>query len=516
LTEVKENPAMDTLIENWPLIEAQLREKDRQLRQILDNSAALIFLKDSAGRYQVVNNDFEKVLQRPQDEVLGKTDDDLFPPDIAAALRRHDHVVLREGGTMEFEELLPHVDGLHTYLVTKFPIHGPDGEIVAVGGIKTDVTQMKRAEKRACEAVQQRDRFLAMLSHELRNPLGALLNASRVIKRSRETGTPPAEALDVIERQSNQMARLLDDLFDVSRVSQGKIDLRLAPLDLRSLCGDALETAGPAADSHGHRLELDICDEALPVNADRARLLQVLENLLANAVKYTPDGGQIVLSMQRDKGRAVIKVRDTGRGIPANMLDSIFDLFMQSGETIDRSDGGMGIGLTLARELVRRHGGTVVAHSEGLEKGSEFVVRLPLTQTALPDTTPATIPVSARPSKTIVVIEDEEDGRNMLTELLRLDGLDVVAEADGEAGLATICRTRPDIALVDIGLPNLDGYQVARRVREQLKSHRVKLVALTGYGRAEDHRAIMAAGFDDHLVKPLNMEDLDRVLARPT
>ncbi len=359
-----------------------------------------------------------------------------------------------------------------------------------------------------------------MLSHELRNPLGALVNAVSLLSAEPKQRDDYAAAIGVIKRQSVHMARLLDDLLDVSRVTAGKIEMRFEAFDLRDLADESIEAVRAYLDFHQHEMKLSISAEPLVVLGDRARLLQVVENLLNNATKYTQDQGCIELAMHADGDMAVIAVRDNGRGIPSQLLDSVFDMFVQSDETLHRSAGGMGVGLTLVRSLVERHSGSIVVRSEGIGKGCEFEVRIPLAdpqdrKLQSPVDQPEELPLpksrGVSPLR-LVIVEDQDDNREMLCKLLELRGCQVSMAGDGQSGLDLIAKERPDIAIVDIGLPILDGYEVARRTRMSLGNHAVTLIALTGYGREEDRQRVLAAGFDAHVVKPIKPHDIERIL----
>ena len=308
------------------------------------------------------------------------------------------------------------------------------------------------------------------------------------------------------------MARLLDDLLDVSRVTRGKIDIRKEVVDLNQLVHEAVEVAKPELDERGHTLELHVGTDPLYVEGDPSRLLQIQENLLVNAAKYTPHGGRIVLSVRRDQDEAVLSVEDNGQGIPSHMLSDIFELFVQGQKTLARSEGGMGIGLSLVKMLVELHGGRVDVKSEGRHLGSTFTVRLPVT-TKKPRQRPAGGPIADKNLR-IVVVEDNDDSRLILEKLLKLDGYHVSVAADGISGYEAVRRQQPDVVLLDIGLPGMDGYQLAQRIRAEMPDRPVRLVALTGYGRAEDHAAVMRSGFDDHLIKPVGPKDLARTLRR--
>jgi two-component system CheB/CheR fusion protein len=485
------------------------RIKDEQLAGILRNSPNWVFMKDVTGRYLLADEAFKNLVGC---DPVGKSAFDLFPREVALQLVAQDAEVLRSEGTVETEVMIPHAEGPHTYLSVMFPIRDDQGQIIGLGGIRTDVTALKRAESEAREAVDQRDRFLAMLSHELRNPLAAIVNSIDVIGRVGHQSDEAARWFPVIERRARHMARLLDDLLDVARVTQGKIEIRQQPLDLATTLSSALEEIrGIFAD---RQLELIVEPPAtpIPVNGDPARLQQVQVNLLMNAAKYTPAGGRVWYSVGTEGQSAVIRVRDTGTGMTPDVLRRAFEPFVQADETLDRADGGIGVGLTLVRAIVERHSGTIEAHSGGLGKGSEFIVRLPLSapvEAAPP--ADSTNNHSVGPLR-VLIVEDDPDIRDLLQTMLQMDGHNISAVGNGTEALAAIEGTTPDVALVDIGLPGMNGYELARAIRGN-GFHRIpRLIALTGYGQASDRKEAVAAGFDHHLTKPPDPKALDALL----
>jgi two-component system, chemotaxis family, CheB/CheR fusion protein len=492
----------------------QTESQLRRLSKVFMDGADPIIIEDLKGRILDVNTEVERVFGWKREELIGQSLELLVPQPGREASRRlrvrcreQDHVRNVESVRQtKTGQKLP-------VLLTLSLLTEEDGKPVAIASIAKDIKRLKDAEREAREAVRRRDHFLALLSHELRNPLAAVMNASRLLDRVSD-GDPQAvqQACSVIRRQGGQMARLLDDLLDVSRVTQGKIRLRAAVCDLTRLVEEAAESLRPVIEQRQHQLSLEVRDRPLYVRGDSSRLLQIQVNLLSNAAKYTPPGGQIRLRLEREGSQAILRVRDNGRGIPAEMLDSIFDLFVQTDDATHRDEGGMGVGLTLVQQLVELHGGTVGAFSEGPGRGSEFVVRLPLTDER-PVLHPPLSPQHARPQRRVLIVEDDRDNRDMLRQLMELDGHEVFTAEDGSAGLRAIAEHRPDVALIDLRLPGLSGYEVARRARADHCNRNVRLIALTGYGRAEDRQAVLEAGFDEHLVKPVNPDELSRALA---
>jgi signal transduction histidine kinase/CheY-like chemotaxis protein len=367
-------------------------------------------------------------------------------------------------------------------------------------------------------AIESRDRFLAMLGHELRNPLSAVQFATELIMRRSVQDPWIAKHTDTIERQTAHLNRLVDDLLDVSRVTSGKVLLRKEPVELGTLVQRCVESLQTMADAHGVALNRRSVAEAVPVDGDVVRLEQVVSNLITNAVKYTPRGGRIDIEVRPERGenQALLLVRDSGVGIPPEHLESIFDVFSQAPTGLDRAKGGLGLGLTLVRALVGMHGGRVEARSEGVGRGSEFRVRFPLAVTAADAVARASAPVAAplvEERVRIVLVEDNVDIRETLTELLVLDGYRVEGAADGPQGLTRILSEVPNVALIDVGLPGFDGYELARRARCHLGDTPV-LIAMTGYGQPDDRARAFEAGFDDHVVKPVSVEDLSAAIER--
>lgn len=488
----------------------ELKVSQRRFDAVMDHSTAIIYVKDLDGKYMLVNRSFSTLLPDKPADVVGKTDFDLFPQTHARSRSELDRRVAQTGEVAEGEEVFESSTGVRTYLTTHFPLRDAKNQIYAVAGISSDITARKKAENDANEALARRDQFLAMLSHELRNPLSAILNSTQVLNMKTKDPAVHRDACQVIQRQASQMARLLDDLLDVTRIAQNRIKLDKTVLDLRDVVNEAVSAVKKTYQTAGVTLEVGPIPEIIPILGDAARMQQMFVNLLMNAAKYTPAGGNVRLTLESLGDQIVIRVKDSGVGIRPEMLEKVFDLFVQAHETLDRSGGGMGVGLTLVRTIAQMHGGTVKVYSEGQGKGSEFIVHLPRSS-KMPTNVPPPPQKPIEPTS-VLIIEDNADSRRMLEAMLKLDGYTVQSAADGLEGLEAILATRPRFAIVDIGLPGLDGYQVARKVREVLTNNDVFLIALTGYGRPEDHRAVLDAGFDEHLVKPLKPHELTRVL----
>ena len=364
------------------------------------------------------------------------------------------------------------------------------------------------------QALKQRDDFLAMLAHELRNPLAPMRNAIYLLKSLQASDPLIAKARDMLERQVNHMARIVDDLLDVARLERGKIELKLERLDLNGAVRAAMEDCEPAIRGRSHRIMLQLAGEALFINADPVRLDQLLTNLILNAAKFTPGGGEIELRTQREGDTALLSVRDTGIGIRPEMLEAVFAPFAQDDHTLARSAGGLGIGLSIARAIAQLHGGSLCASSEGLNKGAVFEARLPLSRApaAPASAKPAAAPAPRR--RKVLVVEDNPDIRESLRLVLGLWGHQVVMAESGNEGLALALEEKPDVALIDIGLPGMSGYDVASQIRARAGARGMRLVAMTGYGQPADRERAAAAGFDHHLLKPVDAEVLNEVLSR--
>jgi signal transduction histidine kinase/CheY-like chemotaxis protein len=395
-----------------------------------------------------------------------------------------------------------------TIAVLTLPVAALVWERKAVERERTRLLERERAARAEAESASHaRDEFMAMLSHELRNPLAAIANAAGVLQSVERRSGFEGRAVDIIQRQARHLSRLIDDLLDVARVTLGKTVLMRAPLDLAEVVEASLAVLRGGGRLDAHRVAARLAP--VWVEADAARLAQVVDNLLVNAIKYTPPGGTIEVQTRHDGDEAVFTVRDTGIGIAPELLPRIFELFAQGPRSLDRAPGGLGVGLTLAHRLVQAHGGRLEAASDGPDAGSVFTVRLPSVPAAAPADVPARLAAES-PRRRVLIIEDDADGREALRMQLEIAGHDVYEAASGDEGIETAARVRPEIVLLDIGLPGMDGYQVAERLRAIDGCPR--LIALTGYGLPDDHARSASAGIEHHLVKPIDAARLARVL----
>jgi signal transduction histidine kinase/CheY-like chemotaxis protein len=363
------------------------------------------------------------------------------------------------------------------------------------------------------EGDRKKDDFLALLAHELRNPLAPIRNGLQVIRRS-EDRESRERSQEMMERQLGHMVRLIDDLLDVSRINRNKMELRRARILLDDVVSSAVETARPAIEAAGHELTITLPTSPVYLDADLTRLAQVFSNLLTNSAKYTEPGGRIGLSVRLDEGEAVVTVTDTGIGIPADALRHIFDMFSQVDRSIERTTGGLGIGLALVRGLVEMHGGTVSAVSEGLGRGSEFTIRLPVLRHKSEDSSTAVnrTEVVPGPKRRILVVDDNRDSAESMAQMLHLCGNEVATAFDGFEAVERAGVFRPDVILMDVGMPQLNGYEATRRIREQTWGKSITIIALTGWGQESDRTQTRDAGCDGHLVKPVSLADLQELL----
>jgi PAS domain S-box-containing protein len=401
-----------------------------------------------------------------------------------------------------------------TILNYAVPIRGDGEQITGAVAVNVDITRQKQAEAALKEADRRKDEFLAMLAHELRNPLAPVRNALALVKADAAEPSTIPWAFEMIERQVDHLVRLVDDLLDVSRAMQGKIKLRKVPVELSKIVAHAVETARPVIDGQSHCLSVSLPAEPIWLEADEIRLAQVIGNLLDNASKYTDSAGHIALTATRHFNDVVLSVRDTGIGIPAEMLPRIFELFIQGEPSLDRSHGGLGIGLSLVQKLVEMHGGSVQGRSDGVGRGSEFVVRLPICAPPASVEAPPARPVE-RADCRVLVVDDNVDAATTLAMMFRLWKHEVEVAHDGAGAIEMARRFHPDLILLDIGLPGKNGFEVARHLRQDPEFRETLLVAVTGYGQDQDRQQSQEAGFDHHLVKPVEARYLKELLSHP-
>ena len=495
------------------LAEQALQDSEQRFARFMQNLPGLAWIKDSDGRYVYANHGAEKAFRMSSAQLYGKTDEEVFPPETAARFRENDLRAVARPSGMQVVESLMHDDGvLHHSVVSKFPIPAKDGTSVLIGGIAFDITDRVQAEKTAMEASRQKDAFFAVLGHELRNPLSPMLTALQLMRLRGVQGNE----VDILERQVTHMRRLVDDLLDVSRITSGKVQLHLEDVDLAAILVRALDTVGPVLEQRHHSLRMEMPRGVFGVRADPERLTQVVTNLLVNAAKFSDEGSTIIVDARTEDGFVRLSVRDEGIGISPEMLDTIFDDYVQRPESLDRTRDGLGLGLAIVRSLVRQHGGRVFARSDGVGKGSEFVVELPAV--AVPERM-LVAPTPTRPRRAlgqrdrILVVDDNRDAAETLHAGLVHHGYDVVVAFDPAAAMKIAREFRPGIALLDIEMPEMNGYELAAQLRGlDEPGGTLRLVAVTGFGQPSDRERALAAGFDRHLVKPVELKTLMRVV----
>lgn len=497
------------------------------LAAIVDSSDDAIVSKTVAGTIMSWNRGAEAIYGYRSEEALGRHITLIIPADRHA---EEEEVVarIRRGERVDhFETVRRRKDGsLVDISLTVSPVRDAAGRIIGASKVARDITERKRseaevariqsellrAEQRAREEAESanrgKDQFLAMLGHELRNPLGAISSAISVLDRISPPDDRAFRSRQVIERQVRHLARIVDDLVDVARVMTGKVLLSRQAVNLAECVERCLAVFSATGRTHAYRVSLDLL--SVWTNADLTRLEQIVTNLLENAFKYTPPAGLIDIRTDAEGDEAILRVQDSGRGIAADLLPRIFDLFVQGERALDRAQGGLGVGLTLVRSLAELHGGAIEAASPGPGLGSTFTVRLP--RCGSPAVLGAVPTGSPSATLRVLVVEDHDDARTLLRMLLEMLGHDVYEAADGADGLDAVIRLRPDVALIDIGLPKIDGYELARRVRDTPGCQTMHLVAISGYGQPEDRRRATEAGFDDYVIKPVEEARLSEIL----
>jgi PAS domain S-box-containing protein len=505
----------------------ELRDAEERMRSVVDHVLEGIVTIDERARIESFNPAAERLFGYTRDEAVGQNVKLLMPEPYHSENDQYVLQYLRSSRARLIgsgrEVVGRHKDGSSFPMelaVSEFHV----GERRYFTGIVRDITERKRLERELRkriealdEADRQKDEFLAMLAHELRNPLAPMRNALHLLKMPDAEPPVAQHARAIMDRQLSHLVRLVDDLLDVSRIVRGKVELRRELTDLRTIVQRAVETAQPALDAHGHRLQAQLPDEPVWVHADVVRLAQAIANLLTNAAKYTGPAGNVSLLAGVQDDHAVVTVRDTGVGIPPDMLPRVFDLFVQGDRSLERSQGGLGIGLTLVERLVELHEGRVSAYSAGPGQGSEFTVRLPLApgpgrHEAVRRRETAERDPGEQPRR-VLVVDDNVDACESIALILGLGGYDAKCVHDGPSVLQTALDWRPHAIVLDIGLPGMSGYEVARQLRARAEFQGVLLLAMTGYGQQADRNRAQDAGFDRHLTKPVDPQQLQDMLA---
>jgi signal transduction histidine kinase/ActR/RegA family two-component response regulator len=490
-----------------------LKAAQQQLHLITDSMSALVTRCTPDLKYSWVSKPYADWLRRSRDEIIGATIEEVIGPAAFKVLLPYYKSALN-GDTVRLElEIEYQIIGRRWVNAVYTPTFGPDGKPDGWVGVVIDIDAQKRSEEALRVTDRRKDTFLAVLAHELRNPLAPLRNSLELLKRSESNPTISQQARNTMERQLSHMVRLVDDLLDLSRINSDKLELQRRPVALSEVVSQAVETVRPLIANAGHELLIELPQDSMQLNADTVRLSQAFSNLLNNACKYTDPGGQISLTAARQDGHVIVSVRDNGVGIPADLSPKIFEMFTQANQSIERQHGGLGIGLALVKRLVEMHEGEVSAGANPLGQGSEFRVKLPLMVTSTESELSTTIS-SATPDAPlrILVVDDNQDSAESLSLLLQLLGNDVSVAYDGEDALKMAIELKPEVVLLDIGLPKLNGYEVARQIRMEPWGSTPVLVAITGWGQTEDIDLSRQAGFDHHVVKPVDTDALLKLI----
>jgi PAS domain S-box-containing protein len=491
-----------------------LRASEQRFRAMADSAPVMIWTSDHTKACTWFNCPWLEFRGRAMEQELGfGWAEGVHPEDVERCLHIYNAAFdRRESFRMEYR--LRRHDGQYRWVMDQGIPLGAGRGFVGYIGSAVDIHEKTEAENALVEADRRKDDFLAMLAHELRNPLTTIQYANSVSRLANSAGHDTSYA-DMIDAQVKHLARLIDDLLDVARITKNRIELQTAALDAAEVVARAIEAGRPLVERRSHRLQVHIDPGPLPLVADATRLEQIVQNLLSNAAKYTPPGGRIEIAARKDGASLVLSVTDNGAGMSSDLIARIFEPFTQGEPTIARSQGGLGIGLTLVRKLVELHGGTVTARSPGLNQGSEFIVRLPLATSwqapELPGHAPE--PPPAQHPLRILVVEDNVDSALGLARLLEHAGHALALCHSGAEAVDAARRHEAEVVLLDIGLPGVDGYEVARRFHEDADLHDVTIIGISGYGQAGDRRRAREAGFDHHLVKPIDFQGLLSLLA---
>lgn len=488
----------------------KLRDQARAL------SLAHIVFRDVDGRVTEWNEGAERMFGWSSDEVLGRDLHELLQTRFPGSRAEAEEELLREG-QWQGEVVHRRKDGTELIIAAHWILYRDrQGHPIGVAEVHNDVSELRRVEEAVREADRRKDEFLAILAHELRNPLAPIRTGLELMRMAKDDPETLEITRSTMERQTQQLVRLVDDLLDVSRITRGKLELRRRTVNLADIVETAVEASRPFIDEVSHDLTIEIPEYPLYVDADPNRMAQVVSNLLNNAAKYTPEGGQIRLTVERQGREALLSVQDTGIGIPEDMLDRIFEVFAQIEHPMERAHAGLGIGLTLAKSIAEMHGGRVEVSSEGENRGSTFRVRLPIVVEASgmeSESVAAPSPVILN-QRRVLVVDDNQAAADMLSIMVRMMGNDVRTAHDGREATRVAADFRPQVVLMDLGMPVMDGFDAARHIRRQPWGKDMLLVALTGWGQDADKQRSKNAGFDHHLVKPAEPSDLRQLLAR--
>jgi PAS domain S-box-containing protein len=486
------------------------------LAAIVESSDDAIVSKTLDGIITFWNRGAERIFGYTPEEAIGQPITMLIPED-----RKDEEVMilarLRRGERIDhYETLRMAKDGhLLDISVTISPVRDATGVVIGASKVARDVTLQKKIQRELQQADERKNEFLAILAHELRNPLGPIRHAVKILRARTPSPDELSWATNIIDRQTEHMTRLVEDLLDVSRITRGTIELRHERVDVATILKHAVEASSALIERNHHQLKVTAPTQPLYVEGDVTRLTQVVTNLLDNAAKYTDPGGNVWLSGEREGDRAVIRVKDSGIGIPSEMQPRIFDMFTQTVSSLERAQGGLGVGLALVERLVKLHGGTVTAYSAGAGQGSQFTIQLPVAQAqkATAAERREAMVGAAETRCRVLVVDDNVDSVDSLAMLLRMMGHEVETASDGEAALQKAEEFRPDVAILDIGLPKVNGYDLAKQIRQRPWAKDAVLVALTGWGQAQHRLRSVEAGFNHHLTKPVEFDVLQQILA---
>jgi PAS domain S-box-containing protein len=487
------------------------------LSAIVNSSDDAIVSKTLDGIIQSWNQGAQRLFGYTPAETIGKSINLLIPPELQAEERSILERLRRGERIDHFETVRITKDGRRIDIsLTVSPIRDVTGRVVGASKVARDISDRKRIEQDLLENDRRKDEFLATLAHELRNPMAPIRNSLEIMKRASGDLGLVEQARGTMDRQVAQMERLIEDLLDISRITRNRLELRNQTVDLASVVQHAVEGCRPLAEAAGHQVTVNLPPEPVLLHGDPVRLAQVFGNLLNNACKYTAPGGKIAITVERQGNEVLVSVKDNGGGISPETLPLIFDMFTQGDRTLERSQSGLGIGLTLVKQIVELHHGQVRATSDGLGRGSEFQVRLPIRAArSTGDQPPTETPLRSPSPRRILVVDDNQDNAVSLAKLLKLAGHETQSAYDGVEAIAAAQQFQPDFVLLDLGLPKLNGFDVCRRLRAEPWGKHMMIIALTGWGQDEDRRKSTHAGFDGHLVKPLVYADLEELLAAP-